>query len=117
MPSLKKILVPIDFSAGSRGAIDEAVFLAGPFGATIDLLHAWELPPYVGADTMLLGPDNEQTTLYDFTRRTADRSSKEWGRRYRWSFETAGSTGPSTFGFALIPPWGTWRFCPNRPRK
>lgn len=47
---ITKILVPIDFSEGSTSALDEAIEVATKFGATIDLLHAWQLPLYGGAD-------------------------------------------------------------------
>lgn len=43
---LASILVPIDFSRISQGALDYAVPLARQFGAKITLLHAVEPPPY-----------------------------------------------------------------------
>ncbi|HMJ90753.1 MAG TPA: universal stress protein [Candidatus Acidoferrum sp.] len=36
---LKRVLVPVDFSASSRKAVDYAVSLARQFGAEILLLH------------------------------------------------------------------------------
>ncbi len=43
-----RILVPIDFSASSEGAIEAAFQLAWP-DAAIDLLHCWSLPPTADA--------------------------------------------------------------------
>lgn len=47
MPSMKKILVPVDFSAGSNAAVEHALELAKSFGGTIDLLHTWLLPAHL----------------------------------------------------------------------
>lgn len=44
--SLKKILVPIDFSKISRNALTYAIPLARQFGAKISLLHVVEPLPY-----------------------------------------------------------------------
>jgi len=40
----KKILVPTDFSDASKTAVDYAVTLAKPLGASVHLVHAFELP-------------------------------------------------------------------------
>lgn len=47
MLNIKRILVPVDFSEGSRAALREALALADAFDAQIDLLHIWEPSPYV----------------------------------------------------------------------
>jgi universal stress protein A len=38
-----RILVPADFSASSDAALDYAISLAWRVGATVDLLHVWDL--------------------------------------------------------------------------
>lgn len=43
--SIKRILVPVDFSAASRAALWRASELAAALGASIELLHVLELPP------------------------------------------------------------------------
>ena len=43
--SIKRILVPVDFSAMSRAALWHAGELAAALGASIELLHVLELPP------------------------------------------------------------------------
>jgi nucleotide-binding universal stress UspA family protein len=55
MPTLRRILVPVDFQEGSRAALVYAAFLAEPFHASIDVLHVWEPPHLVGADLLLHG--------------------------------------------------------------
>lgn len=42
--SIKKIMVPVDFSAASRAALWRASELATALGASIELLHVLELP-------------------------------------------------------------------------
>jgi nucleotide-binding universal stress UspA family protein len=39
---LTRILVPVNFSQPSQAAVEEALFLAKKFGASIDLLHVWQ---------------------------------------------------------------------------
>jgi len=43
MSSIKKILVPVDFSNHSQKALDQAVELARTFGASIDILHCYAI--------------------------------------------------------------------------
>jgi nucleotide-binding universal stress UspA family protein len=44
MRTIKSLLVPVDFSDSSRAALDQATALAEKLGATVHLLHAWEMP-------------------------------------------------------------------------
>lgn len=52
---LKRILVPMDFSSGSRQALDYAVDLAAPFGAELLVLYVVE-PVYYATPADLYGP-------------------------------------------------------------
>jgi nucleotide-binding universal stress UspA family protein len=45
MPTVRKILVPIDFGDEARPALDYAVMLARALGASLDLFHVWQPPP------------------------------------------------------------------------
>lgn len=47
MTEFKRILVPTDFDEGAEGALDIAVDLAKKHGASITLLHAYEVPLYM----------------------------------------------------------------------
>lgn len=49
LPStIRRILVPVDFSEASMAALEYAIDLAGSHHASVDVLHVWELPPYPG---------------------------------------------------------------------
>lgn len=66
---IHKILVPIDFSTCSRQALAHAVELSERyFGAWIDVLHVWEPPRFVGADTPVLGLGKTATTIEQIAR-------------------------------------------------
>jgi nucleotide-binding universal stress UspA family protein len=45
---IQRILAPTDYSECARAALDYAAFLALHFGATVRLLHVWELPVMFG---------------------------------------------------------------------
>jgi len=67
---LKKILCPVDFSAGSKHAMQVAVRMANEAGAELLLVHAWYLPPLAvagespfPADTIQLMSDDEEQGL------------------------------------------------------
>lgn len=68
MPSVNRVLVPIDFSPSARAALEYATFLAGRFGAELDVLHVWEPPGYVGPDTLALLPVPAGQPGWDQTR-------------------------------------------------
>jgi nucleotide-binding universal stress UspA family protein len=44
---IERILVPVDYSAGSRRALRFAAELAQRLGATLDVVHVWDRPSYV----------------------------------------------------------------------
>ena len=53
-PAVRRILVPVDFSEGSRAALHAALFVAQGLGdARVDVLHVWEAPSYIPIDTAL----------------------------------------------------------------
>jgi nucleotide-binding universal stress UspA family protein len=49
MVTFKRILVPVDFGAATQEVLAMAVSLAKEFGATLSLVHVWELPSYAYA--------------------------------------------------------------------
>lgn len=58
MRNIKKILAPTDFSESAREAIAFAVELAGKFGASLTLLHAYQTPAYLLPEgSILAGSD------------------------------------------------------------
>ncbi len=56
MSAMRKILCPIDFSAGSKAALSWAEDWAQQFGAALYLLHAYENPVYVLPPAGYVGP-------------------------------------------------------------
>jgi universal stress protein A len=50
MVRLARILVPVDFSAPSDAAVEEAFFIAKRFTASVDLLHVWRPTPSLDDD-------------------------------------------------------------------
>ncbi len=57
MIKIDKILCPIDFSDASRGALRYAVDLAQKFGASLTLLHVYQVPGYTLPEGMVVaGP-------------------------------------------------------------
>lgn len=54
MKPIERILVPIDFSAGSA----KALALAETLGGSIDLVHVWDAPAFVSAEAMLGSNDS-----------------------------------------------------------
>lgn len=58
---VKKILVPVDYSDYSRGAVEHAVWLADQFGAEVHLLHVGMRPvEYLPLDEWIWGEERDQ---------------------------------------------------------
>ena len=71
--SIKRILVPTDFSESSSAAIDTAVDFAKVFGATVELVHVageavYAMPPPIDVATLPI----DLTTLLDRARASLD---------------------------------------------
>lgn len=63
---IKKILVPTDFSDGSRTAFQYAFALAQKIGASIDIAHICEHSPYIYAETQLNKPGDAPQSLQSY---------------------------------------------------
>jgi universal stress protein A len=61
MLNISRILTPVDYSPCSRAALEHALFFATRFGAKIDVLHVWDVPPSVRADTLVVSDGAEQS--------------------------------------------------------
>jgi universal stress protein A len=51
----KQILVPTDFSASSRAALEDAAAIAKTYGALLDVIHVWEIPTFTAVGDMAAG--------------------------------------------------------------
>ena len=78
MVSIHRILVPVDFSACSRAAIEHAAAFAERFSAVIDVLHVWEVPTYVDPEMMVSVPGTTNQTLFHYAKLRADTDMKEF---------------------------------------
>jgi len=68
MPKIGRILVPVDFSECSRAALDYATLLAERMGSTIDVLHVWEPPRFVGPEFLIRDPGEKGHPLLEAER-------------------------------------------------
>lgn len=71
-PHIKRILVPVDFSANSRRALDYAHALALNFRATLHLVHVCELP-----GIMTPGLDAYAFASADWSQRLGEEAERE----------------------------------------
>lgn len=79
--AFRKIVCPIDFSAGSNHAMQVAARLARDDGAELALVHAWYLPPLAYTGECPLAPDVVQAMSDDAERALAAavRGARELG--------------------------------------
>ncbi len=77
--AIKKVLVPVDFSAGSRAAVELATTMAQAFGGAIELFHVWQPPPLVTAPLFVTLPyrEGQPLALEDIAREKATAELKE----------------------------------------
>ena len=69
--TIRRILVPVDYSEGSGAALAYASTLAQRLGASLDVVHVWDRPAYV-SDTVLVGPSGEKRPLTELIRENAE---------------------------------------------
>jgi universal stress protein A len=78
MPTVTRILVPIDFSPSAREALEYAGFLAEKLGAGVEVLHVFEPPGYVGPDTLALLPITAGQQGWGETRADVERQVEQF---------------------------------------
>jgi nucleotide-binding universal stress UspA family protein len=83
--TLKKILVPVDFSEGAEPAIAMAAMMARKFGASVELLHVWQPPPLVPLPVVVVpsSPESQPINLEELARSTAGTQMKDLATRLR----------------------------------
>ena len=84
-PSIRKILVPVDFSEGAEPALTVAATMARSFGASIDLLHVWQPPPLIPLPVVVVPSSGGSTpvNLEELARTTAGAQMKQLVERLR----------------------------------
>jgi nucleotide-binding universal stress UspA family protein len=80
---IRRILVPTDFSEMARHALEYALALAAPLGASVDLLHVWQPPRHVSPDILLLVPSSPAAPLEMVGLAAASRHLLEFVEPYR----------------------------------
>jgi nucleotide-binding universal stress UspA family protein len=68
VPTLHRILVPIDFSASSHAALEYAGFLGGAVRAPLAVLHVWEPGGQAGPDALSIMPGSSRPPGWEQTR-------------------------------------------------
>lgn len=69
--NIRRILVPVDYSAHSRIALQYAAALAERLGAALEVVHVWDRPSYV-PEGLTVGPPGQSKSLADLIRDNAD---------------------------------------------
>jgi len=78
MPTISRILVPVDLSVCSRAAIDFAAVIGRQFGASIDILNVWEPPRGVGPEFLIREPGEKGHPLLEDARVQAERELSDF---------------------------------------
>jgi universal stress protein A len=95
MAHFKKILVPVDFSDHSRAALDLAVEMARDGGATLQLMHCYQLQPGGISPYGVPLPSGYFTELRDAAARKLNEWSEEFVPSDVSSEQTLNSDHPS----------------------
>ncbi len=75
-----RLLVPTDYSACSRRALEMALALAERFGASIDLLHVWRTPHDLPPNLRVVGADDREHALSELLEQQAQSEMVEFVR-------------------------------------
>lgn len=76
--NIRRILVPVDYSACSRAALEFATEFATATGASLDVVHVWDKPTYV-SDAILVRQDGAAPrSLVEIVRDNAERDMSEF---------------------------------------
>jgi nucleotide-binding universal stress UspA family protein len=78
MTNIKRILVPVDFSPCSMSALRYACQLGELLGATIDVVHVWAAPSYIGPHMALEATEGPGPTLWQYARVGAARDMEQF---------------------------------------
>lgn len=74
--AFKRILVPVDYSAPSRKALELALSLDP--AAELNVVHAWDRPSFVPDEMMINYKDGARRSLAELIRENAEREMNEF---------------------------------------
>jgi nucleotide-binding universal stress UspA family protein len=79
MKTIRRILVPLDFSPASSAALELAVTLAKANDASVDVLHVWQPPGLMPTGLLAIAPGREgpPLTLEELARERAEVGLKD----------------------------------------
>jgi len=77
MPSIRQILVPVDFSEPSRVAFEYAADMARPLAASVDVIHVWEAPSFVPLGSALEAGE-WNPSLVELVKKNAEKALDEF---------------------------------------
>ena len=79
MVKIDNILVPVDFSACSKAALEYAVHFGNNLDAKqVDVLHVWKPPRFIAPDQKVHGADGKEQSLVEFAKSAAGVKMKEF---------------------------------------
>jgi nucleotide-binding universal stress UspA family protein len=85
MSRVKRILVPVDFSAASRAALEQALELRGAHGAEVEVLHVHEPNGFVGFDAAVMAPVDRPSRRWETLRDELERALEQFVGTWRRS--------------------------------
>ena len=79
MIETKKLLVPVDFSDCSKAALAYAAHFGKALAVdSVDVMHVWQPPRFVGPDTRVQSTEGAELSLIEFVKTAAADSMKEF---------------------------------------
>jgi nucleotide-binding universal stress UspA family protein len=77
--TIKRILVPVDYSEHSAHALAYAAFLAERFGSKVEVIHVWDRPLYVPESATVAHPSGQgRASLSELIAENAEREMQEF---------------------------------------
>jgi nucleotide-binding universal stress UspA family protein len=78
--AIRRILLPVDYSACSGVALSSTLDLARTLDAEVDVIHVWDRPLYV-PETVTVSHEGRSRSLVDMIRENAEREMDEFMAR------------------------------------
>lgn len=91
----KRILVPVDYSAGSARALDYAAALSRSLGAELEVVHVWDRPSMVSDQVFVQVAEGRRQSLGELVRENTEREMQTFLQAH---------SARSTPGVAALPP-------------